>query len=277
MAVSESEQKSYIAKLKEAIEKEGKYDPQRHDDYLFLRFLRARKFDIEKSTKMLLDYENWRAEMQVDDIVASFAFPESAKVAEIYPRYYHKTDKMGRPIYIERLEYLDCKKLFEITTQERLIKKVIRDYEVLINYRFKCCSVKAGRHIEQGCTILDLKGVPLSQFNQVRKVIQSVSSIASNYYPETMGKMFIINAPTIFAAVWSIIKGMLDENTVAKISVLGSNYKSQLLEVIDEKSLPTYFGGSSNAPEGTDMGPWNDGTVPGYPQEFWEGMAKRDK
>ncbi len=34
---------------------------------------------------------------------------------------------------------------------------------------------------------------------------------------ETMGKMFIINAPRIFSMAWSIVKGMLDERTREKV------------------------------------------------------------
>ena len=165
--------------------------------------------------------------------------------------------------------------LFEITTQDRLLTRYIREYEKLLRYRFIACSVKARKRVEQGTTIIDLKGVPLSQFNQVRKLVGSVSSIAQNYYPETMGRMFIINAPTLFTAIWVIIRQMLDEATVAKISVLGSNYKKELLEAIPAENLQVAYGGTCTMPSG-DVGPWNDGTVPGYPQDFWEGMKRRD-
>jgi hypothetical protein len=41
-----------------------------------------------------------------------------------------------------------------------------------------------------------------------------VTGLASNHYPETMGKLFVINAPMLFTAVWSIVKNWLDEATV---------------------------------------------------------------
>jgi CRAL/TRIO domain/CRAL/TRIO, N-terminal domain len=275
MQVSDEKQNEGITHLVESLKTAQRYSPERHDDATLLRFLRARRFDLEKAEKMLLECEDWRVETNVDEIVKSFTFTEEKAVAAIYPRHYHKTDKFGRPIYIERLETLDCKKLFDITTQERLITRHVREYEKLMRYRFVACSKKEGRRIEQGTTILDLKGVPLSQFNQVRKVVNSVSAIAQNYYPETLGKMFIINAPTLFTAIWTVIKTMLDENTVAKISVLGSSYKKELLEVIDAENLPAMFGGSCQKPLG-DVGPWNDGTVADFPQAFWEDIKKRD-
>ena len=35
------------------------YDEKRHDTFLLLRFLKARRFDIGKTKEMLIDYENW--------------------------------------------------------------------------------------------------------------------------------------------------------------------------------------------------------------------------
>lgn len=38
------------------------------DDYYFLRFLRARKFDMEKTQLMFTNYLKWRKDNGVDDI-----------------------------------------------------------------------------------------------------------------------------------------------------------------------------------------------------------------
>jgi hypothetical protein len=39
-----------------------------YDELYLLRFLRARKFDIEKSNLMFTDFMKWRTENNVDDI-----------------------------------------------------------------------------------------------------------------------------------------------------------------------------------------------------------------
>lgn len=44
---------------------------------------------------------------------------------DIYPHGYHGTDKLGRPVYIERIGKLDINKLFTITTEERIIRHYI--------------------------------------------------------------------------------------------------------------------------------------------------------
>ncbi|KAI8899821.1 CRAL-TRIO domain-containing protein [Globomyces pollinis-pini] len=268
-----------LVAFKRNLTSKGRYDANLHDDYLLYRFLRARKYNLEKAELMFTNYLDWRIKDNVDDIVNSFSFEEESKVHALYPRYYHKTDKIGRTVYVEQLKSLDVGELFKSTTTERLTKKHIREFEKFSKYRIVACGLKAGVHLEQGLSIMDLKGVPLSQFNQVRKVIQLLSSIAADYYPETLGKMFLINCPTLFTAVWAVIKSFLDETTVAKISILGSNYKKQLLEHIAEENLPASLGGKCECPggcENSDIGPWNDGTVAGYPDKLYEGFKARD-
>jgi hypothetical protein len=91
--------------------------------------------------------------------------------------------------------------------------------------------------------------------------------------------MAIINAPLLFTAVWGIIRNFLDHKTQSKIHIFGTNYKAQLLKLIDSESLPTYLGGSCQCKGGcrfSDSGPWNDGSVSGYPISFWEDFKKRD-
>ena len=107
---------------------------------------------------------------------------------------------------------------------------------------------------------MDLKNVGVSQFWKVSGYVQQASNIGQHYYPETMGKFYIINAPYIFTTVWSVIKGWLDPVTVEKIKILGSGYINELQEQIPIENLPESLGGKCNCPEGcslSDAGPWN--------------------
>lgn len=38
-----------------------------------------------------------------------------------------------------------------------------------------------------------------------------------DYYPERLGKMFIVHAPYIFMAVWKIVYPFIDKNTRKKV------------------------------------------------------------
>lgn len=48
--------------------------------------------------------------------------------------------------------------------------------------------------------------------------------------------MFIINAPMLFSGIWSMIKIWLDDKTKAKITIIGSAYKDELLKYVDHNT-----------------------------------------
>jgi hypothetical protein len=100
----------------------GDNPEKRFDDYDYLRFSRARKFVLVDMQKMWGDFIEWRMKESINDIEKTWKFEEADKVAEIYPQFYHKTDKKGRPLYIERLGNLDVPKLFTVTTEERMMR-----------------------------------------------------------------------------------------------------------------------------------------------------------
>jgi hypothetical protein len=256
-----AEQQHAFDEFKDLIKAEGLFVPERHDDHYILRFLRARKFNVQHTHKMFVDCENWRKELQVDTLIDTFVFEEEEAVRNCYPRYYHNIDKAGRPIYIEHVGVIDIKTLFKVTDEERMTKQHVLSYEKLIRDRMPACSKLAGRHIEQCCTILDLKGVSLRQFANAFGFIKRTSAIAQNYYPEMMGKMYVINAPMMFTSVWGMVKPLLDEVTVKKIVILGSNYQSTLLQDIDAANLPKVIGGTCECAGGCqtgEPGPWKD-------------------
>lgn len=105
-----------------------------HDDIYLLRFLRARQFNIQDSLKMFMDCQAWRNESKVDETVKQFVFTEEKDVMRLYPRYYHKTDKIGRSVYIESLGTMDTDELFRVTTKERLMTHLVREFEKYTRY-----------------------------------------------------------------------------------------------------------------------------------------------
>jgi len=66
--------------------------------------------------------------------------------------------RQGRPIYIQHLGQINMKKMYEVTTEERMLKFHVQEYERCANYIMPACSIVAGRHIDQTFAIIDLKG-----------------------------------------------------------------------------------------------------------------------
>ena len=151
--------------------------------------------------------------------------------------------------------------MYKITTGERMLQNLVVEYEKVADPRLPACSRKSGKLLETCCTIMDLKGVGISRAGSVYGYVKQASAISQNYYPERLGKLYLINAPWGFSGVFSVIKGFLDPVTVSKIHVLGSGYQSELLAQIPKENLPTEFGGSCKCDGGcqlSDMGPWQE-------------------
>jgi CRAL/TRIO domain len=201
----------------------------------------------------------WRKDMGVDDIIEKFNFHERDAFLTLYPQGYHKTDRLGRPIYIQHLGQINVRALTKITTEERMLLFHIQEYERALRYIFPACSLIAGKHVSQTLAIMDLKGVGLRHLSaDVKRILSSITRTDQDNYPETLGKTLIINAPTVFRAIWAIVKPMLDVRTQAKIHVCASDYMPELTRWVDPENIPSYLGGKSQGSLLDDVGPWHD-------------------
>ncbi|CAH9102576.1 unnamed protein product [Cuscuta epithymum] len=202
-------------------------------DHTLLRFLRMRNYDMVKAKEMFLNYLHWWDEFGVDEVCKDFKFDEYKEVKRYYPHGFHGVDKYGRPIYIERIGMVDIHQLFQATTIDRFVK-----YHGMSHFS-----------------------------KQAKEMFKKIQKIDSSYYPETLHRLFIINAGPGFKLLWAAIKRFIENRTLVKIKVLGKDYLSDLLEDIDPSNLPKFFGGNCTCGGGgcyddlcllSDKGPWND-------------------
>ncbi|EOX93927.1 Sec14p-like phosphatidylinositol transfer family protein [Theobroma cacao] len=239
--------------------------PPRHDDYhTLLRFLKARKFELDKTIQMWEDMLNWRKEYGVDTIIQDFVYDEYLEVQHCYPQGYHGVDKQGRPVYIERIGKIDPAKLMKVTTVDRFLKYHVQGFEKAFMEKFPACSIAAKRHIDCTTTILDVQGLNWMSFGKVaHDLVMRMQKIDGDNYPETLHQMYIVNAGSGFKLLWNTAKGFLDPRTTAKIHVLGNKFHNKLLEIIDPSQLPEFLGGTCSCPSDggclrSDKGPWNN-------------------
>ena len=249
---------------KELVDQKVLPNIQEYDDLFYLRFLRARKFDLVKTMEMFKKYLKWRIDMKVDELLTSYELENLFEIKKVYPHGYHRTDKIGRPVYIERYNQTDVKALFKITTEDKMVKYYIKQYERQIKFIFPACSAVVKKPVEQSCTILDADGIGITSiFGPIKGFIKLASDIGQDYYPEMLGKMTIVNTGFFFRAVWTMVKGFIDPKTQAKIGLFGSNFKNELLQLVDEDKLPEFFHGKCTCSDfmfgclGSDIGPWN--------------------
>ena len=202
--------------------------------------------------------------MKVDDLRENYQLEHLIEIKKLYPHGYHRTDKLGRPIYIELYDKTDVNGLFKLTTEDKMVKYYIKQYERQVKYIFPACSAVVKRPVEQSCTILDANGIGIfSLAGPIKGFVKLASDIGQDYYPEMLGKMTIINVGFLFRAIWSMVKSFIDAKTQSKISLLKSDYQKELLNLIDADKLPKFLGGNCTCDNflygclGSDIGPWN--------------------
>ncbi len=84
------DQERALEEFKKHIKDNNVVDHPQYDDYYLLRFLRARKFDMDKTKLMFHNFVDWRRENDVDNII------DVSTTKPIYsPIYYLRTFLLG--------------------------------------------------------------------------------------------------------------------------------------------------------------------------------------
>ncbi|GAB5355820.1 hypothetical protein AAMO2058_000238000 [Amorphochlora amoebiformis] len=230
-----------LLKLKSLLEEQDK--DSWGTDVTLKRFLKAREYDVEKAYKMYTNCLKWRRENEIDKIVDN----PPAKL-ETYKKLvaskHHGFDKLGRPIYVERVGQIHYPTLNEYLTLDDLMD--IHVYHMELSAKM-CAesSKKLGKDVHQGCHIVDLAGMSMHHRHGLA-FIQRCAKVDEAYYPETMGKLYIINAPRIFGFFWGICKAWVHPNTQRKIEVISGEPENELRKAIPLHFLPVEFGGKCN-------------------------------
>ena len=154
-----------------------------------------------------------------------------------YPQWTGRRDKRGIPIYVFEVAHLNSKtvaaydsstsKGSSVPSKSKIPPKMMRLfalYENLTNFALPFCSSLPDRPypetpISQSSNIVDISGVGLRQFWNLKSHMQDASQLATAYYPETLDRIFIIGAPSFFPTVWGWIKRWFDPITVSKIFI----------------------------------------------------------
>lgn len=230
------------------------------DNDFLIHFLRARKLNIKKATKMLLDYYHWKSKVNLDNLYSNYIFKEKYKLQLIFPHGFHKTTKAGNPLYFQVMGYLNAEELFKVQTYEEIQRYSIQIYERLERDYFKLCSTLKDSYIHEVFNIIDFNGITSSILNKkILSFVKDSMKLCQDYYPESLAGCYIINANLLFKTFYSAVKIFLDSKTKDKIKVFGADYKNALLEKVESKNLPNVFGGECQCPEGclfSNAGPW---------------------
>lgn len=92
--------------------------------------------------------------------------------------------------------------------------------------------------------VLDMSNMAMTPDFFGIQFAQKCLVIDQNYYPERLNKLFVINSPWYFTAIYSLISPFINVATTNKLIILGYDYYASLLDYIDEDQIPTIYGGT---------------------------------
>ncbi|CAD6580888.1 MAG: hypothetical protein TREMPRED_002862 [Tremellales sp. Tagirdzhanova-0007] len=232
------------------------------DDATLLRFLRARKFQIEPAYRQFTETEHWRQENRIDEVYETIDVGEYEETRRLYPQWTGRRDKRGMPVYLFDVARLDSKAV-SAYENAKILKGIDLDrlqappksmrlfslYENLVRFVAPWCTSSSFRPysetpITQGNNIVDISGMGLKQFWDLKSHLQDSSQLATAHYPETLDNIFVIGAPSFFPTIWSWLKKWFDPTVVSKIHVLApSDVLRELSKYIDVENIPKKYGG----------------------------------
>jgi len=196
------------------------------DDSVFLRFLRARQFDFDKSYDMVINMLKFRHDFQGKGVAV---ITPSTCVNELKAgkSFFHGLDKKGRPVSYVRTKLHDP-----------------GNSEALENQRFTVLQMEYGRtQMPQNCetatVVFDMTGSTLKNIDMASA--KFMINTFANFYPETLGEVLIYDAPWIVTGAWKVIKPWLDPVTASKVTFIN---KGTLPEYIPADVLPIEYGGT---------------------------------
>lgn len=204
-----------------------------------LRFLRARKWDVNAAVVMLMGALHWRtqtARLDQDIMLkgeggalavtqSSSASSTDKKLADDYlnqlrmgKAFLHNTDKEGRPCAYVRVR-LHRSSQQSNQALERFIIHFIETSRFVLK-----------PPVDTATIVFDMTNFGLANmdYTPVKLIIQCFEA----NYPESLGAILIYKAPWIFQGIWRVIRGWLDPVVAGKVHFC-SNIKE--LEAFIEK------------------------------------------
>jgi len=228
----------YLQQLKDAVKDDTKLSIPNDNDFL-LRFLRARKYNVERAAKMLKKFFVLR--LNVNDMIdlmkptkhVGFYKGEATTILK-------KRDSKGRHILLLRAGNWDASK-YNFDEVICAIFLMLDEATATLDTQY------------HGVTLIcDFKGFGFSHARLIGpRRLQNIASLLQDSYPARFKEIHLIHHPTIFNMVYSVIKPFLKEKIRKRINFHAHDLSS-LQKFVAPEYLPQYLGGQLDNDEFSD-------------------------
>jgi hypothetical protein len=222
-----------------------------HPCLVLLRYLRATDFDLHRTQQLMLNNMKWRIDREVRTImdlgIEEILNCDVPRLLEVYPHWHCGYDRVGRPVLYKQYGKFEITKAKEMTDLDSLVRYHVWEQEACM-LLCKEQSRKLGLVVETITVVIDIKDMQLRQVNRdFLSVIKQIADIDQRLYPETLGALYILNAPALFPVIWKVVRAWIDPKTAEKFHILSreTDWRPVLERDIGIESLPADYGGRS--------------------------------
>lgn len=205
------------------------------DDIVALRFLRANGFDVPLAKEQWAATLAWRKAEDVDSLMETQWPPSVCKtpllLQGLYPHMMAGYDRGGRPVRVECMGRVRTSQMYQHTTEEEIMRYHTWQNEE-IQQRFLPAASRRTNHVQTQVTVvLDMAGAKLGDLlsSEARAHIKNFVQVTSDYYPEILHTMLIINAPRLLSMAWDFVAPLLDAGTKRKITIAPPGIRTRSL------------------------------------------------
>ena len=226
------------------------------EETVVLRYLRANNFDVARANDQWAATLAWR---EVENVDAMMQTQRPPKVCEtplllqgLYPHMMAGYDRGGRPVRIECMGRVNSKQMYLHTTEEAIMRYHTWQNEEIQRRFLPAATQRTGNLQTQVTVVLDMTGARLGDLisSDARAHIKNFVQVTSDFYPEILYTMLIINAPRVLSMAWDFVAPLLDAGTKRKITIAppGARSRSLIHAFIHPSQLPVFLGGELSTP-----------------------------
>lgn len=163
-----------------------------------------------------------------------------------WPEYVYGADKYGHQVIGTEFNHIDTDKMLEMD-QDALLILAGQKMTSLLHYKQERAAENKEQRYKHNF-VINIEGLGMALLGGSKgSFIKRLIGVSGNFFPESVWKIYVVNAPFLFRAVWTVVKPWVHPITVAKVNIFGSP-KDAIKKMIENglapDQVPEFAGGT---------------------------------